>query len=113
MNKSLDTSIQYLKGIGPKKALSFNKLGINSIEDLLYYFPRRYQDRRNLVPIANLSEGSFQGIKGKVLVSGQRRSFHNRGFTILEVVVGDETGKISCVWFNQPFLNIILSRESP
>ncbi len=104
MNKSLDTSIQYLKGIGPKKALSFNSLGIYSIEDLLYYFPRRYQDRRNLVPIANLSEGSFQGIQGKVLVSAQRRSFHNRGFTILEVVVGDETGKISCVWFNQPFL---------
>ncbi|MDD4953685.1 MAG: ATP-dependent DNA helicase RecG [Candidatus Omnitrophica bacterium] len=104
MKESLDAPIRYLKGIGPKRAQSFNAIGINTVEDLLYYFPRRYQDRSHLTTIAALKEGEIQTIKAQVLARGQKRSFYRRGMSIIEAQVGDNTGRISCVWFNQPYL---------
>jgi len=104
MEKSLVTPIQYLKGIGPKRAKSFSKLGINTIEDLLYYFPRRYEDRTKFISISKLQEGQTYTIKAQVKALGERQSFRRRGFNIIEVAVGDSTGKIFCVWFNQPYL---------
>ena len=53
------TSIQYLKGIGPKRAKSFTARGVNTIEELLYYFPRRYEDRTNFAEISQLKEGQI------------------------------------------------------
>jgi ATP-dependent DNA helicase RecG len=99
-----ETPVQYLKGIGPKRAKYLEKRSIKSVEDLLYFFPRRYEDRTNLLPVSKLVEGDTYTLKARVLVKGQRQSFRRRGFNILEVVVGDETGKITCVWFNQPYL---------
>lgn len=104
MEKSLVAPIQYLKGIGPKKAKSFSRLGINTIEDLLYYFPRRYEDRTKFISISKLEVGQTYTIKAQVLARGERRSFRRRGFSIIEVAVGDSTAKIFCVWFNQPYL---------
>lgn len=104
MDNSLDTSIQYLKGVGPKKAKIFNKAGIWTIEDLLYYFPRRYEDRTKFSPVSELVEGDTRTIKVKILAHGQRQSWRKRRFSILELAVGDDTGRIFCVWFNQPYL---------
>jgi ATP-dependent DNA helicase RecG len=104
MDKLQDISIRYLKGIGPKKAKKFNKLGINTIEDFLYYFPKRYEDRTKFLNISQLKEGEYQTIKAQVLVAGEKQSWRRRGFKILEVAVGDDTGKIFCVWFNQAYL---------
>jgi len=104
MPKRLDTPIRYLKGIGPKRAEGFSRLGINSIEDLLYYFPRRYEDRRQFTSISGLKEGQAQTIKAEIVTAGDRQSFRRRGFNITRVLVSDQTGKISCVWFNQPYL---------
>ena len=98
------TSIQYLKGIGPKRAKSFMARGVNTIEELLYYFPCRYEDRRNFAKISGLKEGQFYTIKAQVLTGGQRNSWRKRGFSITEAAVGDSTGKLSCIWFNQPYL---------
>ena len=50
----LEKDIQYVKGIGPKKAYKLNKLGIFKLQDLLYYFPRQFEDRNNLKKIAQL-----------------------------------------------------------
>jgi ATP-dependent DNA helicase RecG len=102
---SLSDSLQYLKGVGPKKIKFFEKLGVSSIEDLLYYFPYRYEDRSNLVKISKLEIGKVYTIKGKILAKGDRRSWKRHGFSIVEVAVGDETGRIFSVWFNQPYLN--------
>ncbi len=102
--KNLETSVRYLKGIGPKRAENFAKSGIYTIEDLLYFFPRRYEDRTNISLIKDLKEGELATIKAKVLVKGSRQSFRNRRFNIFEMAVSDDTGKISCVWFNQPYL---------
>lgn len=83
MQNALDTSVQYLKGIGPKRAKILNKAGIKTIEDLLYYFPRRYEDRKNLISIAQLKEKETQTIKAEVLSKKERRSFRRRGFSII------------------------------
>ncbi|MFH0918435.1 MAG: ATP-dependent DNA helicase RecG [Candidatus Omnitrophota bacterium] len=98
------TSIQYLKGIGPKRAKSFTARGVNTIEELLYYFPRRYEDRTNFANISELKEGQIYTIKAEVLAGGQRNSWRRRAFSITEAAVGDSTGKLSCIWFNQPYL---------
>ena len=98
------TSIQYLKGIGPKRAKSFTAKGVNTIEELLYYFPRRYEDRTNFAKISQLKEGQIYTIKAQVLAGGQRNSWHRRAFSITEAAVGDSTGRLSCIWFNQPYL---------
>lgn len=98
------THIQYLKGIGPKRAQSFADKGVATIEDLLYYFPRRYEDRTNFASISHLEEGQVYTIKAQVLAGGQRNSWSKRAFSITEAALGDETGKIFCVWFNQPYL---------
>ena len=100
----LDAPIQYLKGIGPKRAKLFHQLGINTVEDLLYYFPRRYEDRTNFISISKLEEGKTYTIKAQVLAKRGHQSFRRRGFSITEVAVSDATGKIFCVWFNQPYL---------
>lgn len=104
MDKTLDAPVQYLKGIGPKRAKEFKRIGIESIDDFLYYFPRRYEDRANFVKISELKEGLVQTIKSQVLTVFERRSFKRKGFTITEVVVQDQSGKIPCVWFNQPYI---------
>ena len=101
---SLSDSLQYFKGVGPRRIKLFKKLDINSVEDLLYYFPRRYEDRSNLVKISKLEIGKLYTIKGQILAKGDRRSWKRRGFSIVEVAVGDDTGRIFAVWFNQPYL---------
>jgi len=99
-----NTAIQYLKGIGPKRVKSFEARGVKTIEDLLYYFPRRYEDRTNFASVSVLKEGQVYTIKAQVLAGGQRKSWRRRSFSITEAAVEDSTGKISCVWFNQPYL---------
>ncbi len=102
------TSIQYLKGIGPKRKKIFLERGIESIEDLLYYFPRRYEHRTNFASISALKEGQIYSLKAQVLAAGQHNSWRRRSFSITEAAIGDSTGKISCVWFNQPYLKAYL-----
>lgn len=102
--QGLNTPVRYLNGVGPKRAGLFNGMGINTVEDLLYYFPRRYEDRTAFTSISQLQEGTAQTIKAEILAKGERRSFRRRGFSIIEAAVGDKTGKIFCVWFNQPYL---------
>ncbi|MBN2831041.1 MAG: ATP-dependent DNA helicase RecG [Candidatus Omnitrophica bacterium] len=112
MNNPQDTSIQYLKGIGPKRAKVFNNLGIKTIFDLFYYFPRRYEDRTNLVTVSQLKEGEAQTIKAQVLALGLHNSWRRKSFNITEAEVADETGRIPCVWFNQPYIKEYLKPGS-
>ncbi|MBN2102987.1 ATP-dependent DNA helicase RecG [bacterium] len=90
-----DTSVQYIKGIGPKRAGLLHKIGIETVEDLLFYFPRRYLDRSNLIKIAQLKPDVSATIAGRIysvdMVSGRRKR--------LVVLVGDGSGFLSCVWF--------------
>lgn len=94
--------IRYLKGVGPKKAELLNKLGINTVEDLLYYLPRRYEDRGNFTLIRDLKPGESKTVKGEVLTT--RAYMTKKRLSVFQVTLGDKTGVIYCVWFNQPFL---------
>ncbi|MCK4249195.1 MAG: ATP-dependent DNA helicase RecG [Candidatus Omnitrophica bacterium] len=98
----LNSSVQYLKGVGPKRSKIFNKLGVYSVGDLLYYLPRRYEDRSNLKPISQVKVNTFETVRGKVLTMGLRRT--RKKLSVFELAVGDEGGFIYGVWFNQPFL---------
>ncbi|MBI4846431.1 MAG: ATP-dependent DNA helicase RecG [Candidatus Omnitrophica bacterium] len=98
----LQKSAQYLKGVGPKRIESLNKLGINTVKDMLYYFPRRYEDRSNFKKINEVSAGSMETVRGRVLTMGLRRLRGKK--TIFQLALGDDTGIIYGIWFNQPYM---------
>lgn len=78
----------------------------------MYYFPRRYEDRTKFASIAMLREGEPQTVKATVMVSSERRSWRRRGFSITQAVVDDRTGRLECVWFNQPYMKQYLKPRS-
>ncbi|HOR94755.1 MAG TPA: ATP-dependent DNA helicase RecG [Spirochaetota bacterium] len=92
----LDKSIQYIKGIGPKRAaLLYNELGLETVEDLLYFLPRKYIDRSNTKSINNCFVNDFvtvMGIVKQVKISGHKKKF-------LEIVIDDGTDTLSGVFF--------------
>ncbi len=104
MRESLCAPIQYTKGIGPKRARAFEEAGIKSVEDALYFFPRRYQDRRVLTCVTAVVPGETVSVAVMIEACQARESFHRRGFRVLEVRAADETGSLTAVWFNQPYL---------
>jgi len=94
----LQTPIQYVKGVGPKLAMLFERKGIRTVEDALYFLPRCYEDRRNLKKIAELKAGQRQTGFGEVRLCGM--SFYpQRRRKIFEAVVGDGSGVITLKWF--------------
>ncbi|MDD2702463.1 MAG: ATP-dependent DNA helicase RecG [Candidatus Omnitrophica bacterium] len=104
MQQLHEVPIRFIKGIGPKRASVFAGYGIQSVEDMLYYFPRRYEDRTRFSLVADAKEGVILSLKVKILSLRERRSFRKRGFSIMEVLTGDESGALVCVWFNRPYL---------
>ncbi len=102
----LTENVQYLKGVGPARARRLKRLGVSTIEDLLYFFPRDYQDRRRISPISSLKDGDFVAIRGEVLAKGSRTT--RGGKKLFQIVVDDGTGRIPCSWFNQAYLDNIL-----
>ena len=92
----LSTSIQYLKGIGPKRGAALQSIGIQNAGDLLYYYPRRYLDRRTITSISDLKIDDSATIVGEVVSMGIERGRKKR----FRLIIEDGTGYISCVWFN-------------
>jgi len=105
----LSTPLQYLRGVGPRRAADFEHAGLVTLEDLLYRFPLRYEDRSRLQPIASLKPAAAASIAGRVLACGLR-STRRPGFKIFEAAVDDGTGSLRAVWLNQPFLRDIFAR---
>lgn len=96
-------SAQYVKGVGPRKFQLLNRLGVRTIDDLLYYFPRCYEDRRHFTSISQIKRGNIETVKGEILSVRSHRP--RRRLSIVRITVGDLTEKISVVWFNQPYLS--------
>jgi ATP-dependent DNA helicase RecG len=92
------TPIQYVKGVGPKLAQLFEKKGIRTVEDALYFLPRVYEDRRNLKKISELKPGRKETGLGEILLSGFA-FFQNKRKRVFEAVVGDGSGVITLKWF--------------
>ncbi len=99
----LATPLQFLKGVGPRKAADFARAGLHSVEDLLYRFPRRYEDRSRLQSVASLREGQTASISGDVITCGLRGT-RRPGFRIFEALLRDATATVRLAWFNSAFL---------
>jgi ATP-dependent DNA helicase RecG len=105
----LATPLQFLKGVGPRRAADFEHAGLLTLEDLLYRFPLRYEDRSRIQPIASLKPGQVVSVTGRILACGLR-STRRPGFKIFEAAVDDGTGSLRAVWLNQPYLRDIFMR---
>jgi ATP-dependent DNA helicase RecG len=104
----LSTSLQYLKGVGPRRAADLARAGLETVEDLLYRFPIRYEDRSRLLPIASLRPGQSASITGRISSTGVRTT-RRPGFKIFEALIADGSGSIRATWLNQPFLRDVFS----
>ena len=99
----LSTPLQFIKGVGPKRAADLDRVGLATVEDLLLRFPMRYEDRAHLVEIKTLRPGQTATIAGDVLSAGIRAT-RRPGFRLFEVIVRDATGPVRAVFPNQSFL---------
>lgn len=99
----LSDSIQYVKGVGPKKKVELNRLGIKTVYDLLTYYPRTYEDQSVLTKIADLKAGCQATVAG-VIVNVSDRQGGRRGMTIITALIGDGSGLLQITWFNQKYL---------
>ncbi len=98
-----DINVQYLKGVGPKRVEKLNKLGIFTIDDLLEYYPRKYEDRRKTRKISDVTDGEKVLLKVKI-VNYPSIFKPKRKLSILKVDAKDETGFVLITWFNKDYL---------
>ena len=99
--RSLDSPVTVVSGISDVMAKKFARLGVKTVRDLLYFFPHRHFDYSQRKTISQLSEGKEETIvanvwETRVTMPGGRRS--------TEAIVGDETGNMRVVWFNNPYI---------
>ena len=93
------TPIQYVKGVGPRLAKLFEKKGILTVEDALYFLPRCYEDRSDLKKISELKAGRKETGFGEILLSGVAY-YRNKKKRVFEAVIGDGSGTITLKWFH-------------
>ncbi len=99
--QSIDSPITVVRGISSSLATKFSKLGVKTVRDLLYFFPHRHLDYSQRKSISQLTEGEEETIIANVW---QAREIRLGGRRSTEAVVGDETGNVRIVWFNNPYL---------
>ncbi len=100
----LSSHISSLSRVGKTTALRFKKLGLETIQDLIFYFPWRYDNFGQTMAIEDLTENSIANIVGQIDLIHNRRSFQRRIY-VTEALVKDETDTIKVIWFNQAFLS--------
>jgi len=109
LKNGLDTEIKFLKGVGPKRSKLLAKLDIRYIRDILFHFPRRHLDRRNILPIADLQVGQNATIVGKVVTFGVIKV--REKMSIFNLILQDESGYIYCKWFNCNYLSKVFKKN--
>ncbi len=103
MSITLNSSVQYLKSIGPKKAELFATIGITTIHDLLYFFPSRYLDRTTILDSSKVSNFVASGYKNEITIIGKVADTEEIRYgkrNIFKVSFKDEKGFFECVWFS-------------
>ena len=99
-----EDKVTQLKGIGPKKAEALQKLNIRTIEDLMFFMPRDYEDRRNKVKICDIRQDIPVIVKAEVLLVVKDRYSRYGKKQLLKLLVGDDTGRLEVVFFNAKYL---------
>ena len=97
----LSTSVQYVKGIGPRLAEVLGAKGIHTVDDLLHYLPFRYEDRLNPRGISELRVGEMATVIAEVRTSGL---FRTRRMPIFQMTAGQGRNRLKCIWFNATYL---------
>ena len=99
----LNTPLSALGGVGEKIAKRLTILGLQTVSDLLFYFPFRYEDFTQTVKIENLKPGVPANVVGQIDLIQNRRA-HRRRMYITEAMINDGTESLKIIWFNQPFI---------
>jgi ATP-dependent DNA helicase RecG len=99
----LSSSIQYMKGVGPRRAERFERLDVRTGRDLLYHLPHRYEDATTVDPIASLQPGDAATVIGRVVSKGVLRT--RTRLRVFHAVLRDDTGLIECAWPGRPWLD--------
>lgn len=102
MGLHLDSSVQYLKGVGPKLGALFERNGVYTVQDLLEFYPRAYEDRRAARNIASLQPDELVSLKAQI-VAIKNFSLGKSNRKIIDVLIRDSTGQIHCKYFRIPF----------
>ncbi|HEX8815964.1 MAG TPA: ATP-dependent DNA helicase RecG [Terriglobales bacterium] len=97
----LTTSVQYVKGVGPRAGEILANKGIQTVDDLLHYLPFRYEDRLNPKGIAELRAGEMATVIAEVRTSGL---FRTRRMPIFQMTAGQGRARLKCLWFNGAYL---------
>ena len=105
----LNTPVQYVKGVGERRAAVLEKAGIQTASDLLRYKPFRYEDRTTFCPIAKINPESSTLIRARVLALGGRTT-HRKRMPIFELLVSDDTATLPVKFFNQPYLSRVFKK---
>lgn len=100
---ALNASVKVLPGVGPRHAVTLSRLGLQTLGDMLYYIPRRYDDYSRLKPISRLWYGEDVTIIGSI-DSIHTRSIRGGKMQLIEAIVSDGSGSIRVSWFNQPWI---------
>jgi len=102
IDRHLDARITTIRGISSSLASKFEKLGVSTVRQLIYFFPRRHIDYSRTKPVSELVEGPDQTVVANVWEAAQKAT--SRRMRTTEAIVGDDSGNIRVVWFNQPYL---------
>ncbi|MBR5227247.1 MAG: ATP-dependent DNA helicase RecG [Clostridia bacterium] len=102
-NNFLNESVQYMKGVGPAKFKKLEKMGITTYRDLLEYYPRSYEDRRNIKQISEFVHGEYAIFKGKIIGRINARRIR-KSLNIIYFYITDETAEVQITIFNQQYL---------
>lgn len=100
---AMDAPVTVLSGIGPRHAQTLNRLNITTLRDMLYHFPRRYDDYSQLKPINRLNSGEEVTVIGTVQSSYQR-PIRSGKVQLFEAIISDGSGTLRVTWFNQPWI---------
>ena len=109
--EDLATPIQFVKGVGPKRAQLLNRMGIKTVSEALFLFPRRYEDRRHIEKIVKLRPGeTLKTVYGVVRMSDVTTTARQKK-QLFELMIGDETGVLTAKWFGQAYLKKVFEPD--
>ena len=98
----MGTPISSLKGIGTKTAQLYSKIGIETVEDLLTYYPRDYDIFKDPIAIGSVKEGGICAVEGMVIKTPEKKEVRN--LQIVTTMIRDESGGMELIWYNMAFL---------
>ncbi|MCX5767000.1 MAG: ATP-dependent DNA helicase RecG [Gemmatimonadetes bacterium] len=107
--RTLDTAVTYLSGVGPARADALRRLGIFTARDLFLHIPHRYEDASTVTPIAKLRIGDDVTVVGHVVSKGVLPT--RKGLRVFQAVLQDDSGLIECSWPGQPFLDRTIKKD--